>query len=125
MKTILIADDAPVFRQLEEGLLRPLGYTIIHASNGAQAIKLAVDKLPDLILLDVQMPVMDGAQALQFLKNDERTGHIPIVMVTMLGRDTERSLLQQAGANAFLTKPINPTHFSTTIRQLLEPNKRE
>jgi len=119
MKTILIADDAPVFRNLEEGLLKPQGHRVLHASDGAQAIKTAVEKLPDLILLDVQMPVMDGVQALQYLKKDDRTKHIPVVVITTLGREADKELLQKGGADAFLTKPINPTQFARTIRELL------
>ena len=118
-KTILIADDAAVFRQLEQGLLAMNGYRFVHAEDGAQAVKLAVEEVPDLILLDVQMPVLDGVQALQFLKKDERTKDIPVLVVSTIGRQHDGDLLMQGGANAYMTKPLNPRVFVTKVRELL------
>lgn len=118
-KRILIADDAEVFRHLEEGLLRIYGYEFVHAKDGAEAIKLAIEATPDLILLDVQMPVMDGVQALTFLKRDERTKAIPVVVVTTIGRDKDEEILKKGGADAFLTKPVQAQKLVATVRRLL------
>ena len=118
-KKILIADDAEVFRHLEEGLLKIYGYAFVHAKDGAEAVKLAVETTPDLILLDVQMPVMDGVQALSYLKRDERTKDIPVVVVTTIGREKDEEILKKGGADAFLTKPVQPRKLVETVRRLL------
>ena len=123
-KKILIADDADVFRQLEEGLLRAYGYQFLHARNGAEAVKHAIEGQPDLILLDVQMPVMDGVQVLSFLKKEPRTLHIPIIIVTTIGRDKDQEILKKGGADAFLTKPVNGPLLARTVRQLLEASAK-
>lgn len=118
-KRILIADDAEVFRRLEEGLLRIHGYAFLHAKDGAEAVKIAVEERPDLILLDVQMPVMDGVQALQVLKKDARTQNIPVIVITTIGRAQDEELLRRGGADAFLTKPVRGPDLVRTVRELL------
>src|SRR5690606_16025838 len=118
-RRILIADDAEVFRRLEEGLLRSHGYGFLHAKDGAEAVKIAIEERPDLILLDVQMPVMDGVQALQVLKRDARTKDIPIVVVTTIGRAHDEELLKKGGADAFLTKPVNGPELVKIVKDLL------
>ena len=116
---ILLADDAQIFRRLEEEHLRHFGYRFLHAKDGAEALKLAIDELPDLILLDIQMPVMDGIQVLQFLKKDDRTKDIPVVVVSTIGRAQDEELVRKGGADAFLSKPVNGTELIRTVRNLL------
>ncbi len=118
-RRILIADDAEVFRRLEEGLLKAHGYAFLHAKDGAEAIKIAVEQQPDLILLDVQMPVMDGVQALQVLKRDARTSRIPVVVVTTIGRAQDEVIMKKGGADAFLTKPVKGPDLVKTVKELL------
>jgi CheY-like chemotaxis protein len=118
-KKILIADDSRTFRHLEEELLRRRGYALLQAENGAQAVQLATQEVPDLILLDLQMPVMDGAKALAVLKGNEKTSAIPVVMITTLGHDAQRDALLKAGAARFLAKPINGTDLMSAIRDLI------
>jgi CheY-like chemotaxis protein len=118
-KKILIADDSRTFRHLEEELLRRRGYVLLQAENGAQAVQLAAQEVPDLILLDLQMPVMDGAKALAVLKASEKTSAIPVVMITTLAHDTQRDQLLKAGAARFLAKPINGTDLLGAIRELI------
>src|SRR5215813_12011029 len=105
-KKILIADDSKAFQQLERALLSGRGYEFLEAADGSQTVKLASEHLPNLILLDVQMPVMDGVQTLQFLRKDPRTAEIPIIMVTTIGRDHDKHLLVTGGETAVLHKPI-------------------
>ena len=118
-KKILIADDSRTFRHLEEELLRRRGYQLLQAENGAQAIQLAAHELPDLILLDLQMPVMDGAKALAVLKGNEKTSAIPVIMITTLGNNVQRDLMLKAGAARFLAKPIHSADLLTAVRELL------
>jgi serine/threonine protein kinase/class 3 adenylate cyclase len=118
-KRILIADDAEVFRRIEEEILRPFGYQFLHAKDGAQAVKLAMEEAPDLILLDVQMPIMDGIQVLSLLKRTPGTEKIPVVVVTTIGRAHDEDLVRRGGADAFLTKPVKPALLIQTTRSLL------
>lgn len=118
-KKILIADDSRTFRHLEEELLVRNGYTLSQAENGAQAIQIAARESPDLILLDLQMPVMDGAKALAVLKSNEKSRSIPVVMITTLGDDATRSSLLAAGAARVMFKPLNGPELINTIRELI------
>ena len=118
-KKILIADDSRTFRHVEEEMLKRKGHTLFQAENGAQAVQIAVRETPDLILLDLQMPVMDGAKALALLKSNEKTSSIPVVMVTTIGEDAQREHLLAAGANRVLVKPINGPDFLGAIREIL------
>lgn len=121
VKKILIADDAAIFRKHAEGILRNHGFAFLHASDGAEAVKLAVNESPDVILLDVQMPVIDGHQVLTFLRNHDQTAHIPVVVISVMG---EREMLLQKGAAAVLSKPINPAALSRQVRDLLSEPRR-
>jgi CheY-like chemotaxis protein len=118
-KKILIADDSRTFRHVEEELLKRKGHTLLQAENGAQAVQVAMRETPDLILLDLQMPVMDGAKALALLKSNDKTSHIPVVMVTTLGDDAQRGQLLAAGAARVLVKPIIGPDFLGAIRDIV------
>jgi len=117
MKTVLIADDSKVFRALEEAFLSQRGYRCLHAEDGAAALKLALEAKPDLILLDVQMPVMDGVQTLTALKSNEATKDIPVIIITTIGRDSDQTLLRRGGADEVISKPING---HTLVRKVTE-----
>jgi len=119
-KKILVCDDSKAFQQLERALLSGRGYDIIDASDGSEAVKKALSELPDLILLDVQMPVMDGVQVLTFLRKDERTKNTPIIMITTLGRDEDKRMLATGGATAVLHKPINGIELNRVVRGILK-----
>jgi CheY-like chemotaxis protein len=118
-KKILIADDSRTFRQVEEELLKRKGHTLLQAENGAQAVQVAVRETPDLILLDLQMPIMDGAKALALLKSNDKTSSIPVIMVTTIGADSQRGQLLAAGADRVLVKPISGPDFLGAIREIL------
>jgi CheY-like chemotaxis protein len=118
LKKILIADDSRTFRHLEEELLKRR-YTLLQAENGAQAVQLAAQQSPDLILLDLQMPVMDGSKALAVLKGSPATSAIPVVLVTTIANDEQRAQLLKAGAARFLSKPINGADLLSTVRDLI------
>ena len=118
-KTILVADDSRMFRQLEQNVLRQHGYVLIHAEDGAQAVSLASLQVPDLVLLDVQMPVMDGNKALSILKSSERTCHIPVLMLTAEAGPRDREIMAGLGAHAVLSKPISAQDLLDAVRDAI------
>ena len=115
-KKILIADDSRTFRHVEEELLKRNGYTLVIAENGAKAVQLAAREAPDLILLDLQMPVMDGAKALAVLKRNDKTSAIPVIIITTVSDDAQRAQLLAAGAEQVLFKPLQGPDLLNAIR---------
>ena len=118
-KKVLIADDSRTFRHLEAELLKRSGYALLTAENGAQAVQIAANENPDLILLDLQMPLMDGAKALALLQSTTKTRAIPVVMVTTISDEEQRQQLLAAGAKKVLVKPISGPDLLGTLRDLL------
>jgi CheY-like chemotaxis protein len=118
-KKILIVDDSQVFRELERLLLGHHGFELITAQDGVEAVRKALSEAPDLILLDLQMPVMTGRQALTILKGNPQTRDIPVVVVTTTTntRDTDR--LVEAGAVSVLSKPVDSAQLLATVRKVL------
>lgn len=115
-KTILVADDSRMFRALEQNLLTEQGYQLLHAADGAQAVRLATTEVPDLVLLDVQMPVMDGNKALSILKSNERTCHIPVLMLTAEAGPRDRQTMTELGADGVLAKPITKDELIAAVK---------
>ncbi len=117
--TVLIVDDEPANCRLLEALLRPEGYLTLSASTGAQALLMVAKQAPDLILLDVMMPEMDGYQVAALLKADPVSSNIPIIMVTALSDRDARIAGLKAGAEEFLTKPVDRAELWLRVRNLL------
>jgi diguanylate cyclase (GGDEF)-like protein len=117
--TVLIVDDEPQNRRLLEALLLPEGYDTLTAANGEAALGLVADHAPDLILLDIMMPGMDGYQVAASLKADPMTAGIPIIMVSAQGDRTARLRGLEAGAEDFLTKPVDRGELWLRVRNLL------
>lgn len=113
---ILVVDDVPANVQLLEVKLTAEYYDVITAPDGFVAIEQAKTHMPDLILLDVMMPGMDGFETCQRLKSDPQTSHIPIVMVTALNQPSDRVQGLNSGADDFLTKPINETALFARVK---------
>lgn len=116
---ILVVDDLEPNVKLLEAKLAAEYYDIISASDGYKAIEMAKQHSPDLILLDVMMPGMDGFTACRQLKSMPETAHIPVVMVTALSEPSDRVQGLQSGADDFLTKPINDVQLLARVRSLL------
>ena len=117
--TILIVDDERQNCKLLEALLRPEGYLTLSAASGEEALASIALQAPDLILLDVMMPGMDGHQVASLLKANPATASIPIIMVTALGDSSARLAGLNAGAEEFLTKPIDHAELRLRVRNLL------
>ena len=120
MKTILVAEDRDASRELARTLLEHSGYTVLEASNGAEAIQMAQTHLPDLLLCDLQMPVKNGFEVLHELRADERFKTMPIVALTasaMMG-DKDKALME--GFTAYLTKPLSLSTIRRELARLLD-----
>jgi DNA-binding NtrC family response regulator len=117
---ILIVDDLPANLKVLRDALEPEGYSILGASNGETALKIAAGALPDLILLDVLMPGMDGYEVCRRLKQNETTRHIPVIFVTV--RDDKESILQgfRAGGVDYITKPFEKEEVLLRVKTHLE-----
>jgi two-component system cell cycle response regulator len=115
---VLVVDDLPANVKVLDAKLTAEYFTVVTAMNGADALKLAVSETPDIILLDVMMPEMDGFRVCRRLKADPVTAHIPVVMVTALSDVTDRVTGLEAGADDFLTKPVNDVTLFARIRSL-------
>lgn len=119
-KKILVVDDHAEFVDLVSFNLKRAGYGIATASNGEEAIKKARAIAPDLILLDVMMPEMDGFEVCEILRHDSATASIPIVMVTALSSELGRMEGLGSGATDFLSKPLSPKQLLARIENLLK-----
>ena len=117
---ILIVDDEPLNVDYLEQELEDLGYETVSAANGQQALQRVKSDAPDLILLDVMMPVMDGLTVCRLLKEDEETRLIPIVIMTALDRIEDRIAGIKAGADDFLTKPVDDRELVARIETTLK-----
>jgi putative two-component system response regulator len=117
--TVLVVDDERAYRELMIRLLTLEGYTARSASNGVEALEAVAGDLPDLVLLDVEMPQMNGFQVAGRLKSDPATRHIPIIMVTGLYDHESRLRGLAAGVEEFVNKPVDRTELAVRVRNLL------
>jgi DNA-binding response OmpR family regulator len=117
--TILVVDEDPSIRDVLVQKLEALGYGTIEARNGREALDQVARMPPDLILLDVMMPVMDGFQACRLLKDNEDTRLIPVIIMTALHAVEDRITGTEAGADDFLTKPVDDRELEARIRSAL------
>ncbi len=120
---ILIVDDQETNVRLMETLLQAEGYATVAATNGREALTLAEAEKPDLILLDIMMPDMDGFEAVKHLKEDPVTQSIPVIMITALDDQETKIRALESGAEEFLTKPIVRVDLTMRVRNLLRLKK--
>ena len=115
--TILLAEDHLDSRDAMRALLEAHGYRVIEAANGREAVERALEERPDLVLMDIMMPEMDGFEATRVLRSQDRTRRTPIIAVTAM--DGAQRLSMQAGADDFIAKPIDTRGLMAKIRNWL------
>ncbi|MCM2263824.1 MAG: response regulator [Desulfuromonadales bacterium] len=116
---ILLIDDHRTVLRLLEAILKLKGYELLYAENGQQGMAMARQEQPDLILLDVMMPEIDGFKVCQYLKGQAETADIPVVFLTARGAEGDLATGQRVGAQGFLTKPFLAREVLDTIERLL------
>lgn len=120
MAKVLIVDDSPTETHLLREILERHGHNVVNATNGALGVQAAKRELPDLILMDVVMPELNGFQATRQLSKEPTTAHIPVVIVTTKDQATDRMWGIKQGAKDYLTKPVNENALLQTLKTLLK-----
>jgi DNA-binding response OmpR family regulator len=118
-KKILLVDDSSTILMMEKFILRNDPYMLVTASNGEEAVLKAVSEQPDLILLDIVMPRMNGFEACRAIRENEASKHIPIIMVTTRGEAANVENGWVSGCTDYVTKPINSVELLAKVRSLL------
>jgi len=117
---VLIAEDNEKNMKLFRDVLRMSGYETLEATTGEQALELAAGHTPELVLMDIQLPGMNGLEALRRLREDERTASIPVVALTAQAMAGDRERFLEAGFDAYLSKPVNVVEFIGTVKHYCE-----
>lgn len=119
-KRILVVDDEIYIVHILEFSLTMEGYTILTAFDGEEALRVIEKERPDLVVLDIMMPKLDGYEVCRRLRKDERFSTLPIVLLSAKGRAIDREAGLDAGADDYITKPFSPRKLIEKIRELLE-----
>ncbi len=119
-KKILIVDDEAHIVEMVKMRLEATGYETLEAFDGQEALKMAREGNPDLIILDLMLPKLDGYKVCRMLKFDEKYKHIPIIMFTARAQDSDVKLGKETGAEAYVTKPFDPKVLLGKIEELLK-----
>ena len=116
---ILVVEDQMDNRQILRDLLGNAGYTLVEAENGEEALAAVAKQRPDLILMDIQLPVMDGYEAPRRIKSDPATKSIPIIVITSYALSGDEGKARAAGCDAYVTKPYSPRQLLAKVREFL------
>jgi DNA-binding response OmpR family regulator len=119
-KSILVVDDEMYIVNILDFTLATEGLRVITAANGEEALREAVENPPDLVILDVMMPKIDGFEVCRALKAKDETKDIPVILLTAKDRDSDREKGREAGADLYVTKPFSPTRLLEDVRALLQ-----
>ena len=119
-KTVMIVEDNELNMKLFNDLLESRGYNVIQTRNGMEALDLARAHMPDLILMDIQLPEVSGLVVTKWLKDDEQLAHIPVVAVTAFAMKGDEERIREGGCEAYLSKPISVAKFLATVKTYLD-----
>jgi two-component system, cell cycle response regulator DivK len=114
---ILVVEDNPKNMKLVRDVLQATGYRILEATTGGRAVELASEHRPDLVLMDIQLPDIDGVEALGRLRADERTAAIPVLALTAQAMEGDRERFLAAGFDGYVSKPVNIAELVATVKQ--------
>ena len=118
--TILVVDDSPTELHILKGILESAGYSVLLAENAESGLEQARTAKPDLVLMDVVMPGLNGFQATRQLSHDPETEHIPVIMVTTKDQETDRTWGLRQGAKEYIVKPVEKEALLSRIKYVLE-----
>ena len=121
MKRILVVEDTADNRQILRDLLTSAGYVLIEAMDGGAGVAAAIEHLPDLILMDIQLPVLDGYEATRRIKAHAATAKIPIIAVTSYALSGDEAKARAAGCDGYVAKPFSPRQLLAMVRSFLPP----
>lgn len=121
-KTVLIVEDNELNMKLFRDLLEAHGYATLQTRNGIEALSLARDHRPDLILMDIQLPEVSGLDVTKWLKEDDELKQIPVIAVTAFAMKGDEERIREGGCEAYISKPITVSMFLDTIRQFIGSN---
>ena len=124
MSTVLIIEDNEKNMKLARDVLQAKGYKTLEAVTGEDGVTLAKQHVPDLVLMDIQLPGINGIEAFKQIRADAKTARIPVVALTASVTPTDRSAITAAGFDAFVGKPVNLKEFVDTVRRLVEGAKK-
>ena len=119
-KRILMIEDSEDNRQIIRDLMESVGYNLIEAEDGAAGVAMAIEHRPDLILMDIQLPVMDGYEACRRIKADPELRHIPIIAVTSYALSGDETKTKAAGCDGYVAKPFSPRQLLAKMNEFLE-----
>jgi len=120
MSTVLIIEDNEKNMKLARDVLQAKGYQTLEAITGEEGVKLAKERKPDLVLMDIQLPGINGIEAFRQIRGDGATRSIPVVALTASVTPTDRTAISAAGFDAFISKPISLKEFLDTVKRLVE-----
>ena len=118
-KTVLIVEDNELNMKLFHDLLEAQGYETLQTREGLQALSLAREHRPDLILMDIQLPEISGLEVTKWLKEDDALSHLPVIAVTAFAMKGDEERIREGGCEAYISKPISVSHFLDTVRRLI------
>jgi two-component system, cell cycle response regulator DivK len=124
-KTVMIVEDNALNMKLFNDLLESQGYATIQTQNGMDALGLARAHLPDLILMDIQLPEVSGLEITKWLKEDDNLRHIPVIAVTAFAMKGDEERILEGGCEGYISKPISVPHFLETIASYIGPGKKQ
>lgn len=119
MKTVLIVEDNELNMKLFHDLLEARGYRILQSRDGMEALRLAREERPDLILMDIQLPEVSGLEVTKWIKQDEHLRSIPIIAVTAFAMKGDEEKIREGGCEAYIAKPISVANFLETVQRFL------
>ncbi len=124
-KKILIVEDNPQNMKVELMTLRPYGYTLLQATNGEEALQIAMRDKPDLIIMDIQLPKMSGLEVIERLRKMPGFNHLPIIAVTAYAMKGDKEKVIEAGCDAYLSKPINTRELPKVVAEMLSGGEKD